>query len=301
MTGDLDNNFKVIMSADVAGSTALYEAVGDDKARAMVSDCLSALKTLCSEHGGETIAEVGDQVIAKFDDPTEAAAAATEIHVHLNEQYGNAGGARIQLRIGLHYGMLTPGGDPLMSETAKVANWAADRAKPEQTLATRAMIDRLPRIFRAVSRYVDDETWNFVSLEHVEIYEIIWDVESITAYNGEQPQREENSYDSVTFEYEDQTVTVDTARPVISIGRQKQNDMVINRDLISRQHLSVQFSRGRCTVTDNSTNGTLVRLENGEEYEIKRESLRLGGSGELVVGSPPDRSAAGFAIRFRCG
>ncbi|MEE2983905.1 MAG: hypothetical protein VX929_11480 [Pseudomonadota bacterium] len=45
----------------------------------------------------------------------------------------------------------------------------------------------MPRLYRAVARYVDDETWDFISLEHVERYEIIWDVESITAYNGESP------------------------------------------------------------------------------------------------------------------
>ena len=120
----------------------------------------------------------------------------------------------MSMRIGLHYGEIPAEGGVLVSETTKIATWAASNAKAEQTLATRHLIDQLSRIFRAVSRYVDDETWNFVSLEHVELYEIIWDVESITAYNGEQPTaRDANAYDSCVFEYEGQSAIANVAQP----------------------------------------------------------------------------------------
>ena len=287
------------MSADIVGSTALYEAIGDDRAQAIVTQCLDNLKSYCAEHDGETVAEVGDQVIAVFDDPTSAASAASEIHVELFEKYGRDDDGRISMRIGLHFGDVPTEGDILVSETTKIAAWAASNAKAEQTLATRDLIDQLPRIFRSVSRYVDEETWNFVSLEHVELYEVIWDVESITAYSGEQPARESNTYDSCTFTYEDQEIMVDIARPVISIGRHDENDLVMKKDLISRQHLSAQFSRGRCTITDNSTNGSVVRLASGESFEIKRESFRLSGTGEIVPGAPGE-SDAGYSIKFRC-
>lgn len=299
MSAELDTNFKVILSADVVGSTALYEAIGDREAQAMMQGCLTTLKQYCIEHKGRVLAEVGDQIVAQFDDPSEAASAATEIHVELFEQASDQANRLLRMRIGLHYGPLPLSGDVLSSSTAKVADWAAAKAKPEQTLATRALIEQLPRIFRAVSRYVDDETWDFVSLEHVELHEIIWDVESITAFNGEQPQREENAYNAVEFTYGEQQLVVDTARPVISIGRHKENDLIIERDLVSRQHLSAQFSRGRCTITDNSTNGSIVRLDNGEEYEIKRESFRLVGAGVVVAGMP-EQSDPSYEISFRC-
>ena len=287
------------MSADVVGSTALYEAVGDQQAQAMVSQCLADMKQFCAENDGVSIAEVGDQVVALFSDPSQAASASSEIHVHLHEQYGHEKGARIRMRVGLHYGPVPESGDTMVSETVKIAMWAAGNAKPEQTLATRALIDQLPRIFRSVSRYVDDETWNFVSLEHVELYEIIWDVESITAYGGEQPTREDNAYSQVVFGYGNEEVTVDIARPVVSIGRHEENDLVIDKDLVSRHHLSAQFSRGRCTITDNSTNGSVIRTDNGEAYEIKRESFRLSGTGHIIPGRPGDE-AGEYLIKYRC-
>jgi len=299
VSAELDSNYKVVLSADVVGSTALYEAIGDSNAQAMMADCLNTLKRFCTNHQGTVLAEVGHQVVACFDDPTEAAAAPTEIHAELFESGAEQTRRMIRLRIGLHYGPLPTSGDVLSSGTAKIADWAAAKAKPEQTLATRAVIEQLPRIFRAVSRYVDDETWDFISLEHGELHEIIWDVESITAYNGEQPAREDNSYDHVEFSYGDQRVILDLARPVISIGRQKENDLVIEKDLVSRQHLSAQFSRGRCTITDNSTNGSTVRLDDGEQYELKRESIRVSGSGVVIPGMPDD-AESGYEIRFRC-
>ncbi len=287
------------MSADVVGSTALYEALGDARAREIVADCLDTLKSHLSEHHGRLIAEVGDEVMALFSDPTEAASAASDIHADLNDKYANDDERNIRLRIGLHYGPLPKSAQLLMSETTKIASWAAGKAKPEQTLATRALIDELPRLYRAVARYVDDETWDFISLEHVEVYEIIWDVESITAYNGEKPVHDAQAYDSVEFKYGDALVVINASRPVISIGRGPQNDLVVDKDLVSRQHLSAQFSRGRCTITDNSTNGSVVVNEDGSRAELKRESSKLLGSGVIIPGHPEGEELE-FAINYRC-
>lgn len=299
MSGTVQATKKVIMSADIAGSTALYEQLGDSRAQALVAECLKSVKAFCAEHHGQVIAEVGDQIVALFADATEAAAAASEIHVDMHERAACDGGPRIRMRIGLHCGPVSGSANALSGETVKIAHWVGSHAKPEQSLATRATIDQLPRMYRAVSRYVDDETWNFISLEHVELYEIIWDVESITAYNGEAPTRESQTCVGVEFSYGQHRVHVDGSRPVISIGRGDKNDLVVAKDLVSRQHLSAQFSRGRCTITDNSTNGSCVIGADGRRVEFKRESLRLTGEGVIIPGKPgPDE--ADYAIRYRC-
>ena len=287
------------MSADIVGSTALYEAVGDTRAQQIIADCFKTVKSDCYEHKGHIVAEIGDELMAVFSDPTEAASAASDIHVNLNEKYKDDDERNIRMRIGLHYGPAPAGGQLLMSETSKIAKWSASKAKPEQTLATASVINELPRLYRAVARYVDDETWDFVSLEHVELYEIIWDVESITAYAGEKPVHDAQSYGAVEFSYGGASVVLNETRPVISIGRDSQNDLVVNKDLVSRQHLSAQISRGRCTITDNSTNGSVVVSAGGERYELKRESYRLLGSGIIIPGHPEDEELD-FEIRFRC-
>ncbi len=298
MSSKLEFNDKVVLTADIVGSTALYVAVGDSQARALIAGSLTTLKDICVAQQGQVVAEIGDQIVAQFADATRAASAASDMHASLHERRRADEANPIRVRIGMHYGPLPHNTDTLSSETSKLANWASTNAKPEQTLATRAFIDQLPRIFRAVSRYVDDETWNFYSLAHVELYEIIWDVESITAYTGEKPERDAEAYDAVEFEYEDKRIIVDVGRPVISIGRDANCDLVVPRDLVSRQHLSAQFSRRRCTITDKSTNGSVVVMTDGSRFPLKRESCRLFGDGIIVPGKPPEDD--GFAIRYRC-
>jgi hypothetical protein len=193
------------------------------------------------------------------------------------------------MRIGMHYGPVAGLDDELTSETSKIAHWAARNAKPEQTLGTTALIDALPRIYQAVSRFVDDETWNFVSIQHMAVHEIIWDVESVTAYSGEVPTAQSRRNSGFVFSYREGSVTVSIDRPVISIGRGTENDLIVTHDLASRQHLSVQFSRGRCTITDNSTNGTVIfGGGNQTSYTLKRDSFTLAGAGTIILGQPAD-------------
>lgn len=284
-------NFRVVMFADVVGSTALYESIGDDEAQRQIAACLTIAKESTHGHTGKIVTELGDEIMAVFGDPGDAAASACEIHAKMSETFNNdASEHALTMRIGMHYGPLTgQDDDDLMSETTKIAHWAASNAKPEQTLGTAAVIDVLPRIYQAVSRFVDDETWNFVSVEHMAVHEIIWDVESVTAYSGEIPTLDSQKCQGVTFSNRDQSVTLSAARPVISMGRGSENDLVVYHDLASRQHLSAQFSRGRCTITDNSTNGTVVFAERDpKSHDLRRDSYSLLGSGKLILGRPAE-------------
>ncbi len=281
---------QVIMFADIVGSTALYESLGDGEAQRVISECLSLAKESTNGHAGTLVTELGDEIMTVFTDPGDAAAAACEIHAKMTEtKIKGAEDTILRMRIGLHYGPVSPDNDAMMSETSKIAHWAASNAKPEQTLGTAAVIDNLPRIYQAVSRFVDDETWNFVSIEHMALHEIIWDVESVTAYSGEMPTLDTQRCAGVTFTAYGNSVTVNADRPVISIGRGKENDLIIRNDLASRQHLSAQFSRGRCTITDNSTNGTVIfSKDDKSSHALKRESYTLDESGTIVLGQPSE-------------
>ena len=71
------------------------------------------------------------------------------------------------------------------------------------------------------------------------------------------------------------------------MGRGEQNDLVVQNDLVSRQHFSAQLSRGRSTITDNSTNGTVIVYVDGTNQSVKKETLPLQGEGRLIIGRPP--------------
>ena len=54
------------MFADVVGSTRLYEELGDASAQRMVKQCLDIANELIATHGGRTVTELGDEVMAIF-------------------------------------------------------------------------------------------------------------------------------------------------------------------------------------------------------------------------------------------
>ncbi|MGD9603352.1 MAG: adenylate/guanylate cyclase domain-containing protein [Gammaproteobacteria bacterium] len=292
---------RTIMFADIVGSTSLYERLGDAEARRFTAAILARMAEIARAKHGEIHAELGDELMCTFLQPADAAAAACEMHARIGEEFPvPPQGDRQKLRIGMHYGRVVGQGEDLASETAKIAHWAASNAKAEQTLATVSVIDSLPRMFRAVSRFVDDETWNFVSFEHVALYEIIWDVEAITAAALESQDSTDDRIERVCFSFGGDTITLSAERPVISVGRSTQNDLVVKHDLISRQHFTAQFSRGRCTITDKSTNGTLLIPDGGGTSQVvRRDTVRLQGSGQIVVGSALGAETS-IAIHYEC-
>jgi adenylate cyclase len=48
-----------ILFADVVGSTQLYEALGDDRARETVQQCLRVMKQATEHYGGTVIKTMG--------------------------------------------------------------------------------------------------------------------------------------------------------------------------------------------------------------------------------------------------
>ena len=67
-----------ILFADVCDSTRMYERLGDDKARALVSRCIALMTDSIHRYGGTLIKTIGDEVMATFPGANEAADAASE-------------------------------------------------------------------------------------------------------------------------------------------------------------------------------------------------------------------------------
>src|SRR5512139_250758 len=68
-----------ILFADVAGSTRLYETLGDAAALALVNRCLADVRLACEGHGSRIIKTIGDEMMAAFPDAGRAAEAAAEL------------------------------------------------------------------------------------------------------------------------------------------------------------------------------------------------------------------------------
>jgi len=69
----------VVMFADVAGSTAMYQNLGDDLARERISKSLDALISISKRHSGNLVKTIGDEILVYFMDADMALIAARAI------------------------------------------------------------------------------------------------------------------------------------------------------------------------------------------------------------------------------
>lgn len=290
-----------ILTVDIVNSTGLYQNFGDQKGHDLVSGALAEMRDVIEAHDGEVVHEIGDELACRFAQTASAAQASCALHAAMRDlsvwRRDKSAVPLTATRVGLHRGPISAGADPLACETGKLARWAARNANPEQTLATLPVIEDLPERFRSISRFVDDETWDFVSLEHIELFEIVWDVEAITATRNELPIGPQQPYSGVVLGYRNTQIRLDADQPVASVGRGGHNALVVAEDLVSRQHFSVQFSRGRCTLTDNSTNGTYVVWDGEPIIILRRDSYPLHGTGKIFLGEP---NLSRSPVHFRC-
>ena len=98
--------------------------------------------------------------------------------------------------------------------------------------------------------------------------------------------------------YQDSEVLVDqTTRADITIGRADENDLVVKGNLISRVHARVAVVKNRYMLVDESTNGTFIQRDDGEEIYVRRDSTELSGNGIISLGRVAPRGAP-LAIEY---
>jgi len=71
-----------ILFADIAGSTQLYEKLGDVVATDCVNRCLRDMSTIVQGFNGIVVKTVGDEIMCRFDVVDEAVEAAVSLHEH---------------------------------------------------------------------------------------------------------------------------------------------------------------------------------------------------------------------------
>ncbi|MDR2506595.1 MAG: FHA domain-containing protein [Candidatus Accumulibacter sp.] len=89
----------------------------------------------------------------------------------------------------------------------------------------------------------------------------------------------------LTLRYKEKEVLLTRDIPVITLGRDQQNNLVFENDFrVSRNHCRIEWRAGRVVLTDISTNGTSVTDENGKEVLIRKSSIDIRGRGLILLG-----------------
>ena len=272
-----------IMFADVAGSTQLFEVLGDDKARSTIAETLELLMNVINAHNGTVIKTIGDEVMCTLPEPDDCANAATEMQETLEDANDlREDGPEIKVRIGMHFGpALLEKGD-VYGDAVKVAARMAAQAKGGQIITTKTTIDLLDPITQASSRFVDRAPIKGKK-EDIEIYEIIWQESDVTtmATDMDSSQREEVSLE---VNYQSTSVILNQEKSQLMMGRSKACDLPINEQLASRQHVRIELRRDKFFVIDQSTNGTHIQQDGAGESFLRREEMHINANGKISLG-----------------
>ncbi|MBV9609294.1 MAG: adenylate/guanylate cyclase domain-containing protein, partial [Acidobacteria bacterium] len=74
-----------VLFTDLHGSTEYYEKFGDLAGFAMVHECNDLLRHIVEEHGGRVIKNIGDAIMARFDDCEKSVLAPIAMQRRLKE------------------------------------------------------------------------------------------------------------------------------------------------------------------------------------------------------------------------
>ena len=80
-----------ILFADVVGSTKLYEALGDTRARDTVGHCVDVMRQATENNRGTVIKTMGDEVMASFPTADDALNAGSQMQQAISDNPNIAG------------------------------------------------------------------------------------------------------------------------------------------------------------------------------------------------------------------
>lgn len=278
-----------IMFADIAGSTEIYERLGDERARVEIGERLRRVGDTIAEYSGTLIKTIGDEVLCTFREPEDAVRAAAAMHRGI-ELKAPANGSDLYtsgaMRIGLHRGPVIYDRGDIFGRAVNLAARIVSLAKAQQTLATRRIVDHLPATQRSSTRLID-RLGVKGRRGPVEVFELIWKEEDMTTLVGESvPQGvvdpEDHPY--LLLSYQGREIHVDGRQPFLILGRSPSCDLVIDDKMVSRLHLRIEMRRGKFYLVDHSSNGTYLVSGDGEEQVLRREETALPERGRLSPG-----------------
>jgi adenylate cyclase len=273
-----------VLFADVCGSTALYDKLGDDLARQLIMRCINTMSSKIAVYQGTLIKTIGDEIMCVFPDAEAAIHAACAMQIAI-ENDRPLNGTSMHIRIGINYGDVINEHNDVFGNTVNVAARVALVTRAGQIMTTQAVFDAVPsdlqnkmrQIFRAEFKGKQDR---------LDIFQVVFAKDDplntrigIPAYR----KAADNDVEMV-LRYRDHSIKVNKEHRSVVLGREDTCDLIVQNDLASRLHIRIELRFGKFIIVDQSTNGTYIRSEDGSLVHITREETVLHGSGSISLG-----------------
>ncbi|MSQ60128.1 MAG: FHA domain-containing protein [Betaproteobacteria bacterium] len=282
--GSVSEARAAILFADVAGSSRLYETLGDQAALFMIAQCLEEIGYVARQFGGEVIKSIGDEIMCLFAESQAALRASAEMQSTVT-RLAESSDSPLQLRVGFHHGDVLRANSDVFGDTVNVAARVVRLCRPGQILTTSQAIGELPEFLRVGTRRLE-----VISVKGrqsaVEVFEVMWQWGEQTTILEKLPPATQNPLTTLELVHEDKVYTVNAQSPTLRVGRDRASEVVVAVTRASRGHARVEFRKDKFYLADHSSNGTFVRFHGEEEVRVSREELALTRPGEMSFGEP---------------
>jgi hypothetical protein len=198
---------------------------------------------------------------------------------------------RVSIRIGAHFGHVAVEKNDIFGVAVNIANRMTSQAKAGQIVTTSTTVELLNDDWQSVARQIGVATLRG-QMDEVALYEILWQPEDATNMLPKLDMREaaSNSPSKLVLRFQGQEVVLDPEeKRSVTLGRGDDNDVTIKGNLISRVHARIELNRSRYVIIDESTNGTFVQRDDGEEVYVRRDTAHLSGTGLIGLGRVASR------------
>ncbi len=275
-----------ILFADIADSTSLFEKHGDEAARTAISSVLDVLLKEAEKHQGELVKTIGDEVMCVFPKANHALLASVDMQ---NMVSGNfvLGNHPISIRVGFHYGDVIEEDGDVFGDAVNVAARMTGYAKKGQII-TNSITFKTCLLPPFLNHRSLGKTKVKGKLLPVEIIEVLWqqDTSQVTRVTSALDIKVPTSKSQLQLELNGKTQLMTDQSPTKTIGRGDDCDVQVSMLMASRLHGDIQYGGGNFKYTDESTNGTWVKQNDGDPIRIHRESMMLQGEGLITFGEP---------------
>jgi len=265
-----------VLIVDLAGSHRLLEQMGQAPANRLIGRLLGGIGQAIEYYGGHVIRTVGDEIIAEFEEPNPAIAAA----IHVQREMSNHTESKdrgLAARIGMFHGPVTHAESDVFGTTVTAARGITALAKRRQILLPHLLSvwSNIRTPMHPLGRFevsgIDGD---------LEIAEVDWasaTPSDLARAAGHQPPRVNEGW---LIESAHADVVCGPHKELVSIGRKPTADIILGFPWVSREHTTLRFRGTALVLEDQSRNGTWVLFE------------AIGGSNDAMDPPPaPNQSA----------
>lgn len=273
-----------ILFADICGSTSLYDRLGDDAARRIISRCINTMTVKASAFQGTLIKTIGDEIMVTFPSAEAALHAACAMHQAVANDRP-VDDMPLHIRIGFNFGEVIQEADDVYGNTVNVAARVAAITRAGQIMATHEVFTALPPNLRSMMRQIMRAEFKGKQ-EYHEVYQVICEQEDTlsTRYGMPAYRKSPDNDEEMILRYRDQSFKINKEHRSAVLGRDETCDLIVQNDLASRLHINIELRFGKFIIADQSTNGTYIRFSDGSVVHITREEISLKGNGSISLG-----------------